>query len=125
MDIHRQNGTLRINGLLKLNGRNARLFRDEVCAALAPELEHLEIDLSRTASVDSAGLAALVAIYETAQAENRNGGVTVRLLDPQPPVRQMFELTRAHQLFEIILQNGKTHEGLIGTKQNATPHESE
>lgn len=108
MDIYRHNGTLSVRGGHILGAHNARLFRNEVCAAIAPDLNSIEIDLSHTASVDSGGLAALVAIYETAQARNRNGGVAVRLLHPQPPVQQMFELTRAHQLFEIILLNGKS-----------------
>lgn len=108
MDIYRHNGTLSVRGGHILSARNARLFRSAVCAAITPDLESIEIDLSQTASVDSGGLAALVSIYETAQARNRNGGVAVRLLHPQPPVQQMFELTRAHHLFEIILPNGKS-----------------
>ena len=111
MEIQRHNGTLSVRCDLKLSGRSSRLFRNEVCAALAPELESIEIDLSRTDSVDSGGLAALVSIHEAAQAQSGNGGVAVRLLHPRPPVQQLFELTRAHHLFEIILPNGRPPDG--------------
>jgi len=33
---------------------------------------------------------------------NTRKEIAMRLLHPQPPVQQLFELTRIHQLFEII-----------------------
>jgi len=35
----------------------------------------------------------------------------LRLLNLQPPVQQMFELTRMHHLFEIVSRNGVTTNG--------------
>ena len=69
---------------------------------LTPELETIEIDLEQTTMVDSCGLGALVSLYRAALRRNLNGGVRMRLLNPQPPVQQLFELTRMHQLFEIV-----------------------
>ncbi|MHB8522377.1 MAG: STAS domain-containing protein [Limisphaerales bacterium] len=91
--------TLQITDIEELSAANSHSFRDEVRAALPTPLKTIEIDLSRTGFVDSCGLGALIAVYKTAC--GRNGGVTVRLLNPTPPVQQLFELTRLHHLFEI------------------------
>jgi anti-sigma B factor antagonist len=106
MNIERQNGSLNITGLRELCAANARSFRKEVSAAFYPELKTIQIDLSQAGFVDSSGLGALVSLYKAANQGNHHGGVTVRLLHPPSPVQQVFELTRAHHLFEIVLRNG-------------------
>ncbi|HLZ53050.1 MAG TPA: STAS domain-containing protein [Verrucomicrobiae bacterium] len=102
MEIQRQNGTLRVRGLRDLNAASTQVFREEIGAALAPDLKRIEIDLSQIGFVDSAGVGALVAIYRTANEKNLNGGVTLRLMNPRPAVQQMFELTRLHHVFQIV-----------------------
>ncbi len=106
MNLERQNGTLSITGLRELCATNARSFRNEVSAALHSGLRTIEIDLSQAGFVDSSGLGALVSLYKAANERNQNGGVTVRLLHPPPPVQQVLELTRMHHLFEIVQRNG-------------------
>ena|SRR6266542_3295896 len=103
MEIQRQNGTLAVNGVGELSAVTARFFRNEICAMLVPELERIEIDLSETSFVDSSGLGALVTVFKAANEQGRRGGVRMRLLNPPPPVRQVFELTRIHHLFEIVV----------------------
>jgi anti-sigma B factor antagonist len=105
MNIQQQNGTLTILGLRELSAANAHSFREEAWAALQPHLEAIEIDFSDAGLVDSCGLGALVSLYKAANHVNNNGGVTMRLLNPPPPVQQMFELTRMHHLFEIVRRN--------------------
>jgi|SRR5205809_6055598 len=105
MNLERQNGTLSITGLRELCATNARSFRREVSTALDSELQTIEIDLSQAGFVDSSGLGALVSLYKAANERNLNGGVTVRLLHPPPPVQQVLELTRIHHLFEIVHRN--------------------
>jgi anti-sigma B factor antagonist len=105
MNIQQQNGTLTILGLRELSAANAHSFRDEASAALKPHLHAVEIDFSEAGLVDSCGLGALVSLYKAANHINNNGGVTMRLLNPPPPVQQMFELTRMHHLFEIVRRN--------------------
>jgi anti-sigma B factor antagonist len=97
---------LSITGLRELCATNARSFREEVSIALHSELKTIEIDLSQAGLVDSSGLGALVSLYKTANSRNHDGGVTVRLLHPPPPVQQVLELTRMHHLFEIVPRNG-------------------
>lgn len=94
-----------MRGLRDLSAAGAQDLRSAVGTAIAPDLEHIEIDLSATDRVDCSGVGALVSLYQTANKINLNGGVTLRLLNPRPSVRQMFELTRTHHLFEIVPAN--------------------
>jgi anti-sigma B factor antagonist len=107
MKVQQSHRTLRIHGLRELSAANANSFRDEAAAALDPELEIVEVDFSETGLVDSCGLGALVSLHKAANHINNNGGVTMRLLNPPPPVLQVFELTRMHHLFEIVPRNGE------------------
>lgn len=99
MKIEHDGKNLRVSDIAELNAVNASSFRDEVRAAMATAPGTVEIDLSQTRFVDSSGLGALFALYKTASLGN--DGVTLRLLNPRPPIQQLFELTQLHQLFEI------------------------
>ena len=104
MDIQRTNGTLSVRDVPELSAANARSFRNAVCARLQPDLKCIEIDLSQTALVDSCGLGALISVSKAANGTKFPGPVALRLVNPQPPVQQVFELTRMHHLFEIVCQ---------------------
>ena len=106
METLRQDGTLTVTGLRELNVANARMFRSAVAAVLSPDLQRIEIDLSQTRVVDGCGLGAILSLYQTANEHRREGAVTIRLLNPGSSVRQMIELTRMHQLFEIVFSHG-------------------
>jgi anti-sigma B factor antagonist len=98
MKLEIEGDTLRIFGPAELTAPHSSAFRDQARAAFKPALKQIDIDLSDTAFIDSSGLGALVALHKTAC--HRTGAV--RLLRPQPSVRQMLELTRMHRLFEIV-----------------------
>ena len=98
MKIQAEGDVLRISEITQLGAANANSFRDEARAALTDGQKHIEIDLSGTTFIDSCGLGALIALHKTACA--RKGGV--RLLHPQPPVQQILELTRMHNIFQIV-----------------------
>ncbi len=100
MKIKYLENTLHISELSELGAASSCSFRDEVHASLPTDLKMIEIDLSQTVFLDSCGLGALVMLYKTATA--RNGGIKMRLLNPTPPVQQIFELTRMHRIFEIV-----------------------
>jgi anti-sigma B factor antagonist len=100
MKIENNGDTLRASAIAELSAANANSFRDEARHAFGESQRNIEIDLSQTASVDSCGLGALVALHKTAVAR---GGV-LRLLNPTPPVQQILELTRMHRIFEVITQ---------------------
>lgn len=120
MNIQRHQRTLTLSDIGELGAANALSFRQEACEALAPDLESIEIDLSQTTFVDSSGLGALISVYKAANQCNTNGGVTLRLLNPLPPVQQVIELTRMHHLFEILPRH-PVADGLLDALPQTTP----
>jgi len=99
MKIENDGQKLTVSGIPELTAVNSEQFREDIRAALPPELHQIEIDLSETRFVDSCGLGALFALYKSAR---HDGAVSLRLLNPGPQIEQLFELTQMHQLFEIV-----------------------
>jgi len=97
MKLEIQGNTLKVHGVKELGAANSNAFRDWVRAAMPEGQNNIEIDLSQTSFIDSCGLGALIALHKTAC--SRKG--TVRLINPQPSVQQLLELTRMHRIFEI------------------------
>lgn len=89
--------TLRISDVKELGSTNANAFRDWVRSSLSNGQRNIELDMSQATFIDSCGLGALIALHKTACA--RRGAL--RLVSPQPAVRQILELTRMHRIFEI------------------------
>jgi anti-anti-sigma factor len=102
MDILQSDHTLMISGIRDLSGTHAHSIRDNICSALTPNIESIEVDLSQTTHVDGYGVGALVALYKAASVINNQRPPAMRLLYPQPEVQQVLELTRLHHMFEII-----------------------
>ena len=98
MNMQKEGNTLRISDVTELAAATSNSFRDQARAALTNAQKNIEIDLSQTTFIDSCGLGALIALQKTAC--GRQG--TVRLLNPQPPVQQILELTRMHRIFQIV-----------------------
>lgn len=92
--------TLSVLGIRELGAENSHAFREEVRAALPDKLRNIEIDLSQTSFLDSCGLGALISLRKTAC--SRNG--KVRLLNPSPRVQLLFDVTRMHKIFEIVIR---------------------
>ncbi|HLH54940.1 MAG TPA: STAS domain-containing protein [Verrucomicrobiae bacterium] len=89
---------LRVSSITQLGEANAKAFRDWVRGALKKGHRNIEVDLSQTTFVDSSGLGALIALQKTAV--SRKGKLL--LLNPQPAVRQIIQLTRLDNFFEIV-----------------------
>jgi anti-sigma B factor antagonist len=98
MKIEAEGQTLRVSAVPQLGAANANSFRDSVRDSLVDTHKNIDIDLSQTTFLDSCGLGALVALKKTAA--GRQG--TLRLLNPQPPVEQLLELTRMDRILEIV-----------------------
>ena len=88
---------LRVIGVPELTAANDCLFRKQVRAALNGHTI-IEIDLSRTTSIDCAGLETLIAIHNLIRAQNG----AVRLVNPTSRVLQLLDLLRAGLIFEIV-----------------------
>lgn len=100
MKIQYQGDTLTVSELKELGAANSHAFREEIRTALPATFKTIEIDFSQTGFLDSCGLGALIALYKTAR--SRVEGATIRLVNPSPPVQQIFELTRMNRIFEIV-----------------------
>ena len=98
MKIETSGDVVRISALQQLGATNANAFRDWVRKSLSSDHKHIEIDLSEATFVDSCGLGALVALHKTV----RSRGGTVKLLNPQPSIQQILELTRLNLVFEVV-----------------------
>jgi anti-sigma B factor antagonist len=98
MKLQSEGDTLRISAIKELTASSANLFRDEARRAFSDSQRNIEVDLSQAAIVDSCGLGALVALHKTASSH----GGALRLLNPNPAVQQILELTRMHRIFEVV-----------------------
>ncbi len=97
MNFHSQANVLQVSGITELDASNAASFRDQTRAALRTEHDQIDFDFSQTRFLDSSGLGALIALYQSMT--SRNG--RIRILNPLPPVQQILEMTRMHRRFEI------------------------
>ncbi len=98
MKLEINGDTLRVSAVKQLGAANANAFRDWVREALTESYRSIEIDLAETMFLDSCGLGALVALHKTAC--SRQG--KLRLVNPQPPVQQILDLTRLSRIFEVV-----------------------
>lgn len=98
MKLQNDGDILRISAIRELSAANSNAFRDEARRAFGNGQTNIEIDLSQTTVVDSCGLGALVALHKTV---TTRGGV-LRLLNPNPAIQQILELTRMHRIFEVV-----------------------
>jgi len=112
MEVAVKNEVLMVEGFEELTAANCKLFRRQVCDALNGHTD-IEIDLSQTALIDCAGLGALIGVRNLAR--GRNGAVS--LLNPTPPVRQLLDLVRAGEIFEIV--NGQPADPAIAPARNS------
>jgi anti-anti-sigma factor len=97
MKIENNGHQLSVTRLGQLSTANSTGFREKVHAAFSSLLSIIEVDLSHTGFIDSCGLATLCSLQRDALAQ----GISLRLLNPQPAIRQLLELTQTRQLFEI------------------------
>ena len=98
MKLEIQGDTLRVSAIKELGAAEADEFRDQIRAALADGHRNIEIDLAETTFVDSCGLGAIIALHKNAC--SRQG--KVRLVNPQPAVQQILDLTRMDRILEIV-----------------------
>ena len=99
MKIRQDGETLNVSEILELGTVNSALFNSELAAAFPSEINRIEIDLSDMEFVDCGGVGALVALHN--RARRRNVNIAIRLRNPAPTVRRIFNLTRMDRLFPI------------------------
>jgi anti-anti-sigma factor len=99
MTIVERGGVLNVSDVEDLDAAHAGVFQTEVTAALAPNIQRIEIDLSRTGRVDCGGVGALIALRKCARQCNSN--VNLRVRNPTQTARRVLHLTRLDDLLPM------------------------
>jgi anti-anti-sigma factor len=86
-----------VSEIEELAAANACLFQTAVEQAMSSAVTDLSIDLSSTGYVDCCGLGALIALRN--HARQHQPGCSLRVLNPSLPVRRLFDLAGANDLF--------------------------
>lgn len=92
---------LHVAGVQELSAANSFGFRDRVQTELRLRHQTVELDLSEIRFIDSQGLGVLIGLQN--RLAQRRGGLKV--LNPAPQARKIFELTRMGRVFEISAAN--------------------
>ncbi len=95
-EIHNHKVTLKLEGNFTYTQRKP--FQEMLKAVSVEPIEHIVIDLSQVAFLDSAALGLLMISHRQLQAEKR----TLSLAYPQPTVRQIIELANLHKTIPLI-----------------------
>ena len=99
MRITCRDETLHVSGIDALSAANSQAFHSQLSTALASPVKQIELDLSQAAHMDCGGVGALVALRNWVRKDNR--AVSIRVLNPTGPARQLLQLTRMDGVFPI------------------------
>jgi len=100
-EFKEEGNTLHVAGVRELSAANSVGFRDRVQMELRLRHQTLELDLSEIRFIDSQGLGMLISLQN--RLAKRQGGL--RVINPAPNARKVFELTRMGRVFEISASN--------------------
>jgi len=64
---------------------------------LISEAKPIRVDLSKVIQVDSVGIGTFVGLWASA----KNNGCELKFTNPSPQVRDLVEITRLHDMFEL------------------------
>jgi len=64
---------------------------------LISEGNPIRVDLSKVTQVDSVGIGTFVGLWASA----KNNGCDLKFINPSPQVRDLVEITRLHDMFEL------------------------
>ena len=91
LNIKKENGTVRLEG--RLDASQSEKAKEE----LSKIFESITIDMSDLDYISSSGLSVLIKTYKRLE----EGGETVTLTNMSDRIRDVFELTRLDQFFDI------------------------
>jgi anti-sigma B factor antagonist len=95
--------TCAINDVTILSCRGRFAYREEATAfsekiaELLPCVRRIVVDLSELEAIDSAGLGELVVVHMWIRAS----GCSLKLAGANPRIRELFELTNLHSVFDV------------------------
>jgi anti-sigma B factor antagonist len=92
---------LHVTGLRELSATSSGGFRDRLQTELRLRHQVVELDLSEIRFIDSQGLGVLIGLQN--RLAQRQG--SLKVVNPAPHARKIFELTRMGRVFEIANGN--------------------
>ena len=95
-EVNNRKVTLKLEGNFTYTQRKP--FQEMLKAVSVEGIEHIVIDLSQVAFLDSAALGLLMISHRQVQVEKR----TLSLAYPQPTVRQIIELANLHKTIPLL-----------------------
>ncbi len=95
-EVYQQTATLKLEGNFTYTQRKP--FQDAVKSACAKNAQHVIVDLSQVAFLDSAALGLLMVTHRQLVADKRK----LSLAKPQPTVKQIIELANLHKTIPLI-----------------------
>ncbi|HWF18928.1 MAG TPA: STAS domain-containing protein [Verrucomicrobiae bacterium] len=98
MKIRHQGETVCISDLKELALANAAGFAEEARSAMATGAKSIVVDLSETGFLDCGGIGALIALRNNAQRDHHD--ISIRVVNPTPPVRRILQLTHLDNLLD-------------------------
>jgi len=96
VEVERQPAKTVVHCAGKVIIESCTLFSATVRPLIA-ESKPLRVDLSKVTQVDSVGLGTFVSLWASA----RNKGCELRFINPSPQVRDLMEITRLQEMFEL------------------------
>jgi anti-sigma B factor antagonist len=115
MQVEEKDGVVVIATNERLDANIASDFRDLIKDMIAKGKNKLVIDLKKTRFIDSSGCGALVASLRSLIKE----GGDMKIANPSPQAKTLFELTRLHRVFEIF---DSTDDAISSTLGNQPSH---
>jgi anti-sigma B factor antagonist len=101
----------------EMDAGNSTQLGEELDHLLAEGSRKLVIDLGKVGFMNSSGLATLVHYYKLAR--SNCGDISLAAL--QPPVRQVFQLSRLDRVFDLQPDVARAVQGFTGPQQAPLP----
>jgi anti-sigma B factor antagonist len=112
LTVHDNHGVTVVKVSGEMDARNSTQLGKELDQLLTEGIRKLVIDLDKVGFVNSSALATLVRYYKLAR--SNCGDISLAAL--QPPVRQVFQLSRLDRVFDLQPDVARAVQRFIGSQ---------
>ncbi len=95
--IHRHVITLAMK-VNRLDASCATAFKQQCLEICSPEIEEVDVNVSKVEFMDSSGVGALIGIYRRLPEATRR----IKILNARPALRTLFEVLRLQKILEVV-----------------------
>jgi anti-anti-sigma factor len=97
LEVERQPAMTLVHCAGKVIIESCPLFSTTVRPLILEE-KPIRVDLSKVTQVDSVGIGTFVGLWASA----KNNGCDLKFTNPSPQVRDLVEITRLHDMFDLV-----------------------